>query len=458
MEYGFQNLPKPKRDFKGKSIFVISDDYVVIDLETTGLSPQYDKIIELGAIKVKDGEVVDTYQQLVNPGTRIDEFVVELTGITNEMVQGMPSIQQVIHEYISFIGDSLVVGHNANFDVNFLYDNVIECGLNPFSCDFVDTMRMSRRLFPEYQHHRLKDLKKRMQIDIVGQHRVVADCLTTMQCYEFMKKHMMDNNIDVQQLMPRRKAYVRASDIKSEKIDFDCSHPLYGKVCVFTGTLEKMTRKEAMQIVVDYGGVCGDNITKNTNILVLGNNDYCKTIKDGKSNKQKKAEQYMLAGYDIQIMPESVFYDMIDDVNGGDNVTEYVVSKIAEVLVITYGIANVIDSISYRTFKPQNGYRHYTITYLEKPLLKLFVISDGRILVSKNDKENGISIYSDGFSKLICECFEDLAQKDIGCCSRYEECSDNKKCVQSIPDIFLHCSYRQNLLSGRIFYGKNKNI
>jgi DNA polymerase-3 subunit epsilon len=82
---------------------------------------------------------------------------------------------------------------------------------------------------------------------------------------------------------------------------------------VFTGKLEKFTRKEAMQIVADLGGINEDGITKKTNFLILGNNDYCSTIKDGKSNKQKKAEQYILNGQDIVIVPETVFHDMLEE-------------------------------------------------------------------------------------------------------------------------------------------------
>lgn len=89
--------------------------------------------------------------------------------------------------------------------------------------------------------------------------------------------------------------------------------PLFDKVFVFTGTLERMTRKEAMQLVVDHGGQCGDGVNKKTNYLVLGNNDYCTTIKDGKSTKQKKAEQFKLSGADTEIISENVFYDMFTE-------------------------------------------------------------------------------------------------------------------------------------------------
>ena len=81
-------------------------------------------------------------------------------------------------------------------------------------------------------------------------------------------------------------------------------------VC-FTGTLEKFPRKEALQIVTNLGGIPTDSVTRNTNILVLGNNDYCSSIKDGKSSKQKKAEELILKGHDIIIVSEKSFYDML---------------------------------------------------------------------------------------------------------------------------------------------------
>ena len=89
------------------------------------------------------------------------------------------------------------------------------------------------------------------------------------------------------------------------------THPLYGKVCVFTGKLELMSREQAAQLVVNLGGTCGNGVTKKTNYLILGNNDYCSTIKDGKSSKQKKAEQLILSGQDLQIIPEDVFYELV---------------------------------------------------------------------------------------------------------------------------------------------------
>ena len=110
-----------------------------------------------------------------------------------------------------------------------------------------------------------------------------------------------------------KKERVSARDIIPQTEDFDETHPLYNKVCVFTGVLEKMERKKAMQIVANLGGVCGDSVTNKTNYLILGNNDYCKSIKGGKSSKQKRAEELKIKGNDIEVISEDVFYDLIEE-------------------------------------------------------------------------------------------------------------------------------------------------
>ena len=299
-----------KRPNKGQSLLDFPEEYCVIDIETTGLSPDYDEIIELGAIKVKNENIVEKYDQLIKPKYELDEFITELTGITDEMLNDSPSIDEVLPDYLKFIGDSIVIGHNVNFDVNFLYDTALTNGLK-FENDFVDTMRLSRRLSPEMKHHRLKDCLKEYSIDRDGrEHRALSDCEVTHRLYLHLKGICNENYGGVINYK-KTKNGIKAKDIVANSDHIDESNPLYGKTCVFTGKLEKMLRKDAMQIVADLGGIPSDSITKGTNILILGNNDYCSTIKDGKSSKQKKAEKLILQGNDLIIMPENVFYDMI---------------------------------------------------------------------------------------------------------------------------------------------------
>lgn len=304
-------IPKTSRENKGKSHLAFISDYVVLDLETTGLDPTYDEIIEIAAIKFSNGEKVSEFTTLVKPDNRIDEYITQLTGITNDMVKDAPKIHKVLPDLMGFLGDSVVIAHNANFDINFLYDNNMSCFNEPFTNDFIDTMRISRRLFKDIRH-RLIDLANEFGISADVQHRAMADCEITQKVYEYMREYCVLNNIDNTSLL--KISHGKGFDLKElkpEVEEFDDSHPIYGMSVCFTGTLEKFQRKEALQIVTNLGGVPADSVTKNTNFLVLGNNDYCSSIKDGKSNKHKKAEELILKGHDLTIISEKAFYDML---------------------------------------------------------------------------------------------------------------------------------------------------
>ena len=104
-------------------------DYVCVDIETTGISPQHAQIIEIGALKVRDGEVVDTFSQLIDPGVSVPPEITALTGITTEMVEGQPTIDEVLPNFIAFAGDDLLLGHNIRFDFSFLKQNAINLNL-----------------------------------------------------------------------------------------------------------------------------------------------------------------------------------------------------------------------------------------------------------------------------------------------------------------------------------------
>ena len=312
-----------ERNHKGKSIIDVPCSYVVIDIETTGLSPEHDEIIEVGAVKVVDGQVVDTFSSLVKPslkpwGDYIDEFIEELTGITNKMLATAPEPQDIFQKYLAFIGDDIVIGHNVSFDINFIYDCSERYLGEPFTNNFIDTMRIFRKLHPELKHHRVRDLASLYSLDCSNAHRALVDCTITQSAYQLLSNEILEKYDNIDSFInsfkrPKRNHSLRAADIIAEDIDIDETNPMFGKVFVFTGALEKMLRKDAMQIVVNHGGTNGDNVTAKTNYLVLGNNDYCPLIKDGKSSKQKKAEKMKLSGADIEIISENVFYDMIEE-------------------------------------------------------------------------------------------------------------------------------------------------
>ena len=306
-----------ERTLKGKSTIDLLSDYIVFDIETTGLDSSYDEVIEIGAIKVKKNKTVSKFNSLVKPKNEVDEYITELTGITNEMVKDAPTIEEVLPDFMDYIGNDILIGHNVNFDINFIYDNLYRNKLDVLTNDFIDTMRISRKLLPELPHHRLIDLAKYFKIDSTNNHRSLKDCEITMNVYENLKEIALQKYDNVDEfknaLKKHKKEGLRAKDIVSTNTDFDVDNLFYDKYVAITGTLEKMQRKEAMQIIVDLGGHCEDNVTKKTNYLILGNNDYNPILRGKKSSKLIKAETLKLEGKDIEIISENVFYDIIDD-------------------------------------------------------------------------------------------------------------------------------------------------
>lgn len=305
------------RELKGKSLIEIPNKYIAFDIETTGLDPMYDEIIEIGAIKIEDGKEIETFSTLIKPDYEIDEFITELTGITNEMVMDAPKINEVLPKFMDFIKDSVIIGHNVNFDINFIYDNLINEDMNPITNDFVDTLRLSRRLLPELKHHRLSDLANYYNIDTTGSHRSLTDVRITIDIFKNLEKLIASkySNIENFKNACKKKSHsdFKASDITTTNTEFDEDNILYDKYVAITGTLEKMSRKEAMQIIADLGGHCQDGVNKETNYLILGNNDYNPILRGKKSSKLLKAESLKLKGQDIEILSENVFYDVIPE-------------------------------------------------------------------------------------------------------------------------------------------------
>lgn len=298
-----------KRTHKGKSLLLFPEDYTVVDIETTGFDPMFDEIIEVAGIKYRGRNEVGRFQSLVKPDDGIPDYITALTGITNEMVADAPGIEDVLPRFLEFIGEDIVVGHNVHFDVNFIYDYAEDFELKPFSNDLVDTLRLSRRLYPELQSHKLSALAAHFGVEPDGEHRALADCVTTQKCLSAMDAYAAQNGGIPESAEDLYRKLSKT--IVAETSDFDPDSLIYGRTFAFTGKLERMTRKEAMQAVVNAGGHCTDGVVAETNYLVLGNKDYCKAIKDGKSAKQKKAEKMKLNGADIESISESVFCDML---------------------------------------------------------------------------------------------------------------------------------------------------
>lgn len=284
----------------------IVDNYCVLDTETTGLSSYYDEIIEIGILKVRNNDIVDKYDQLIKPSYEINSFITDLTGISNEMVKDMPSIIDIKDSVLEFIGNDIIIGHNTSFDIRFINEG-FSTNINN---KFMDTMQFSRKLFPELEHHRLSDLNKYLNLNN-NEHRAISDCISTKYLYDNIKKLMKERKLEINDLWVGR----RGIDIKSivpDDIQIDEDNFFFNRHIVFTGKLEKMERKTAMKLVVNLGGILDNSVTRSTNYLILGDNNYNAVLRGEKSSKHKKAEKLKLEGQDIDIIDELTFYDLLN--------------------------------------------------------------------------------------------------------------------------------------------------
>lgn len=188
-EICFDDDTKPKRAYKGKSLLENLSDYVVIDLETTDRNIYACDIIELSAVRVRNNDITEKYSTLVRPPVHIPQDVVELTGITDEMVSDKPAIDEVLEEYIDFLGDDILLGHNiASFDINILYDKYEQLFGKTLSNDFLDTNRYSRHCDIHTANHQLITLADYYNIVNEHAHRSLSDCITNHYVYQRLKE------------------------------------------------------------------------------------------------------------------------------------------------------------------------------------------------------------------------------------------------------------------------------
>ena len=178
---------------KGTLINKYTPNYVIFDLETTGISPNYDEVIEISALKVKGGEVVDEFNTLVNPGRKIPFGTTKVNGITNAMVAEAPAFSHVLAEFLDFAEGLVLVGHNiARFDMKFIWRDAEQYFGEIPQNNYVDTLQVARKHLPKMEHHRLVDLAEHYGISSEGAHRALNDCYMNQKVYECMVAEMRE--------------------------------------------------------------------------------------------------------------------------------------------------------------------------------------------------------------------------------------------------------------------------
>mgnify|MGYP002672898751 FL=1 len=176
---------------QGKLLNEYIEDYVVFDLETTGVSPYNDEVIEISAVKARKGKVVEEFSELVNPKRTIPFAASRVNNITDDMVSDAPFFDEVLRHFLEFVGEDVLVGHNIqSFDMKFIYRDCERYFHQLITNDYVDTLILAKRCFPEWRHRRLGDLADYYGISTRGAHRALADCRMNQRVFELLGKEM----------------------------------------------------------------------------------------------------------------------------------------------------------------------------------------------------------------------------------------------------------------------------
>lgn len=170
--------------------------YIALDLETTGLSPKSDRILEIGAARVVNGMVEERYSTLINPRMEIPLKVTELTGITRDMVVGMPEMKDAVADLVAFCGDLPLLGHNIMFDYSFVKHSAVNHGLT-FEREGMDTLKISRALLADLPSRSLQSLRLHYEIPQEKAHRALDDALTTHLLYQRLKREYGQENAEL---------------------------------------------------------------------------------------------------------------------------------------------------------------------------------------------------------------------------------------------------------------------
>ena len=192
----------------------LDGEFVVFDLETTGFSSKNDKIIEIGAVKIKDGEIIDKFSAFVNPQRKLPAVIIELTQITDEMLADADIIENVLPKFMEFVGNSTMVAHNAPFDVSFIKKNLRDFG-KEFSNQVLDTVPLARFLYPELKRVKLNNVAKHLGVSLENHHRAVDDAKATadilLVCFKKLKEEL-----DVHDLKTLNVQFLENVDIKKQ--------------------------------------------------------------------------------------------------------------------------------------------------------------------------------------------------------------------------------------------------
>lgn len=310
-------------------------DFIAIDFETA--NENYCSACSLGLVFVKDKQIVETKHFLIKPpGLEFNETNINIHGITPDDVRDAPTFPKIWEQIKDYFVDNMIIAHNAVFDMSVLKNCLIEYNLPIPDFKYLCSIPISTRACRGKNVGRsLKDRTSYFGIELKDHHNALSDAIAcaelVIKCVEIKKRKSFESYCNVHcslpiknfvDLQPRtsfkkqsRKKYpdykVSTKEIAATVEVFDETHPFYGKSIVFTGELTSMSRKEAMQEVVDLGGIIKSAISSKTDFLIVGTQDTSFVGKKGLSSKELKAYELRDSGHHILIIDEDEFIDML---------------------------------------------------------------------------------------------------------------------------------------------------
>ena len=255
-------MPRYTDFFKGKPLYTYPDEYIIVDIETTGFDPISNKITEISAVKYRCNRKVDEYVTFVAINERIPDRITKLTGITNEMLEGAPGLSEAIKGFIEFIGEDIIIGHNITFDLAFLGAACEDRLGIELKNNYVDVLRIANEKLPFLDSHKQVVVAKYFGIRTEGSHRALTDCEICNSCYQKLK----ELSVALYDAPIKQVSLYISTKARLEK-------PFRGKKFFFIGIMSNWYVNDMKNIVRDLGGVIEDTVTDAVDIVIAGTAD-----------------------------------------------------------------------------------------------------------------------------------------------------------------------------------------
>ncbi len=310
------------REDKGRNLLKTVTDYTVIDLETTDKNTKYAKIIELSALRVRNDIIVETFSQLVNPQMHISKKISDLTGITDEMVKDMPTIDKVLGSYLDFISDDIILGHNiASYDTTIICDYAKVFLDRSFKNDMIDTRLLAERHCNlDLPNYKLTTIAEHYGVVNERAHRALSDCYANFEVYKKLKCDFNPNKAS-NNSRERTFTYNESKDttkncpfidkifVPEENLD------LHNKNIVITGEFQFGSQGVVESFISSKGANIQERVNKKNKIdyLIIGSQVSSKWSHGNYGNKIVNALKLIDEGHDIKIIFEKDFFGKLGD-------------------------------------------------------------------------------------------------------------------------------------------------